>query len=161
MRLNRRSFILALAALLLVGAILPLATLEAHSPSQGATVQISISIPDFNKDLIDKAIADFQAANPGVSVNVISMNPGGIAPAAAGLDAHLDAYKTYVSTADVLYVSTNRMSEEATRAGYILDLAPLVNEYKTINVGDFYSNVWQSFQWIKVSGHCQRLPTSS
>src|SRR5262249_13376833 len=122
---------------------------QAHTPNQGATVQISISIPDFNKDLIDKAIADFQAANPGVSVNVISMNPGGIAPAAAGLDAHLDAYKTYVSTADGRYVSTNRCYEAATRAGYFLDLAPLVNEDKTINVGDFYSNVWQSFQWDK------------
>src|SRR5262245_18411561 len=146
MRLNRRSFILALAALLLVGAILPLATLEAHSPSQGATIQISISIPDFNKDLIDKAIADFQAANPGVSVNVISMNPGGIAPAAAGLDAHLDAYKTYVSTADVLYVSTNRLSEEATRAGYILHLAPWVNEDQPINAGDDDCNAGQSCQ---------------
>src|SRR5260221_7844120 len=130
MRLNRRSIVAALAVVLLIGAIVPLATLQARAPAQGSMVQISIAVPDFNRDLFDKALADFQAANPGISVNIVSTSPGGIAPAAAGVDANLDAFKAYVSTADVVYVNTSKISLEATRAGYFLDLAPLVNEDK-------------------------------
>src|SRR5690606_39548974 len=46
-------------------------------------------------------------------------------PAAFDIEQHLDMAESYASTADVLYISNDNLSIEATRAGLFLDLAPL------------------------------------
>jgi ABC-type glycerol-3-phosphate transport system substrate-binding protein len=141
---RKKFFTLLLVAILLVGA-LPLSTLHAQS----SPILISVAAPSFVADSIDaKVIGDFEAQHPGVQVQVVPDSPA-IPSAAQGLDAQLDAVSKYVSTADVLYVDPNRISAEATRAGYFLDMAPFVNDDKTLNADDFYPTVWSAYQWDK------------
>jgi ABC-type glycerol-3-phosphate transport system substrate-binding protein len=154
MRWSRRLIVALVAVLLLLGAVAPLALLRAQS----TTVTISVAVPAFSRDAIsDKLLAEFEAAHPGVKVNVIGNTPN-IPQAALGIDKHLEEMQKYVSSADVLFVDSTRITPEATRAGYYLDLAPLVDEDKTLNISDFQPTIWQAFQWEKgIWG----LPTSS
>ncbi len=154
MRWSRRSLLALLAALALVSVTAPLASLQAQSN----TITISVAVPTFGREsLTDKVIGDFEAAHPGVKVNVINGTPS-ISQAALGIDPHLEQMQKYVSSADVLYVDSNRITAEATRAGYFLDLAPLVDEDKTLNTADFQPSLWQAFQWDK---GIWALPTSA
>jgi ABC-type glycerol-3-phosphate transport system substrate-binding protein len=146
MRFNGRTYLAFLAVIVLVGMALPIATLQAQN-SSGITITLAVSA--FEKGAFsDKLIGDFEAANPAIKVQLVDQQ-GRIPDATQGLDAHLAAVQTYVSSADVLAVSSNTISVEATRAGYFLNLEPLVSEDKTINTEDFYPAIWQSFQWDK------------
>jgi ABC-type glycerol-3-phosphate transport system substrate-binding protein len=154
MHWNRRSRLALFLVFALVALITPLASLQAQS----ATVTITVAVPPVGRDsLSEKVIGDFEAAHPGVKVNVISGVPN-IPQAALGIDKHLEEIHKYVSSADVLYVDSNRITSEATRAGYFLDLAPLVNEDITLNVGDFQPTLWSAFQWDR---GIWALPTSA
>src|SRR5262249_13048986 len=77
-----------------------------------------------------------------------------IPPAAHGLDRHLAAVQQYTQAADVLYVASfpylnnsSGISTEATRAGYFLNLKPLVDANTTLNSDDYLPAVWQSYKW--------------
>ena len=63
------------------------------------------------------------------------------------VETYLDSVEDYVRSADVVLVDSDTLLPEATRAGYLLDLYPLVNTDSTINSSEFYVPVWQSFQW--------------
>ncbi|MEP7286797.1 MAG: hypothetical protein ABI947_13635, partial [Chloroflexota bacterium] len=143
MRLTGRSFFMMLALLVLTVGAIPLSTLQA----QNSTVTISVAVPTFNKDAFtDKLISDFESANPGIKLNIVA-NDASIPAAASGLSSHFDELGKYAAAADVLYVDSSKMSVEATRAGYFLDLAPLVNEDKTLQPDGFFPSIWQSYQW--------------
>lgn len=147
MRLSSRLLVIALAMVALVGAGLPLATLRAQS----SIATISVAVPNFMRDsLTDQMLGEFESQHPDVKVNVVRYDSG-IPALTGGLDNHLAAVQTYTSTADVLYIDSQRLSisPAATRAGYFLDLTPLVNEDTALNADDFYPAIWQSFQWDK------------
>src|SRR5258708_32943860 len=143
MRLIGRRFAIFLALIALIGAAFPPISLRA----QQSNVTISLAIPSFQKDAYnDKLIGDFEAANPGVKVNVIASDVN-VPDPAISLESHFSALDQYAASADVLFVNSGNLSIEATRAGYFLDLAPLVSEDKNLKVDDFYPPLWQSFQW--------------
>jgi ABC-type glycerol-3-phosphate transport system substrate-binding protein len=104
--------------------------------AQDNSITLSLSDPDFLGDL-SGVVADFEAAHPGVHVELV------------GNDARMQPTPGYASTADVLFFDGYDMAlnPSDTRAGYILDLAPLINTDTTFNTDDFYPQIWSSFQW--------------
>src|SRR5260221_4477531 len=135
MRLRMRSMAALAGILLLAVASLPLRILQAQN---NAAVTITLSVPAFLKDAFtDQVLGPFESANPGVRVEVVE-NDTNVPDATQGVAAHLQAMQSFVSTGDVLYVSSNDISVEGTRGGYYLDMAPLVSQDKTLNTDDFY-----------------------
>src|SRR5579859_4512934 len=146
MRLKIKSLAALTGIFLLTAAALPLNILRAQN---NASVTITVSVPAFLKDAFtDQVLGPFESANPGVKVEVVE-NDTNVPDATQGVAAHLQAMQSFVSTGDVLFISSSDVSVEATRGGYYLDLAPLVSQDKTLNSDDFYPPMWQSFQWDK------------
>src|SRR5258708_34037495 len=141
-----RKRITSLLINVLVISLLPFSQMRAQSVNK---ILLSVAVPSSMADTFNgKVIGDFEAKYPNISVQVVSDSPA-IPSAAQGLAPQLDAVSHYVSSADVLFVDSNRISEEATRAGYFLDLAPFTGADKTLNSDDFYPAVWSAFQWDK------------
>src|SRR5579859_5861576 len=139
-----RKQILMVLIIPLVISPLPFNPVQAQSSNK---ILLSVAIPSALTDTFNgKVISDFEAHYPNVSVQVVSSSPT-IPSAAQGLDAQLAAVSQYVNSADVLYVDSSRISVEATRAGYFLDLAPVVGGDKTLNTDDFYPSAWSAFHW--------------
>ncbi len=152
MRVIGRIFLLLFVAFAIFESVLPLAK------AQDNTIALTVAVPDTMSDIFDdKFLGDFEAAHPGVKVQVVNRDVS-IPTAPGNLDKYFDAYQKYANSADVLYVDGNSISSVATRAGYLLDLSPLVNEDQTLNVDDFFPDIWQSFQWDR---GIWALPTAS
>ncbi len=156
MRLRIRPLILLGALFLLAVASFPLKTLQA----QDNTVTVTLGVPSITADnYSDQLLSDFATAHPGITVKIVKTDVA-IPNPNAGLDAYFTALQSFVNAADVLYIDPRRspVAPVATNAGYFLDLTPLVNGDKSLNVDDFYPTVWQSFQWDK---GIWALPTST
>lgn len=141
MRLRRYSFLLIVTLVLTLGILSPLF-------GQGETI-ITLAVASGMDPLFDDALYDaFEAAHPGVKVVPVSVGDDAFYPWAAWeLEAHLDGAQKYASSADVLWVHSPQFSVEATRAGYFLDLGPLINSDPSFDADDFFPAIWQSFQW--------------
>lgn len=147
MRLKGPSLWAMLAIIALVGALVPLAA----SRAQGNGVTITLAVPSFTADIYnDQLLGAFTSAHPGVNVIIVKYDIS-VPRATGGTDAYLQALQPYVASADVLSVDPQRstISEAATRAGYYLNLAPLVGADASLKTDDFFPAVWQSFQWDK------------
>jgi len=124
------------------------------SGSTESSVLLTVAIPSFMQSYFtDALITEFENAHPGVKVSLVKADAA-IPPAADGLDKHLAAVQQYAGEADVLYVAsstylnnTSTISTEATRAGYFLDLKPLVDSDTALNSADYPPAIWQSYQW--------------
>lgn len=133
---------LLLTLILLSVFVLPLS-------AQSETI-ITLSLPEWREDIFENTdiLSRFQAEHPGVKVVLApSADNAFFTPAAYDLDAHLEGVTDYASSADVLYVSSDNLSIEATRAGLFLDLAPLAAGDPQLNEQDFFSSAYESFQW--------------
>ncbi|MEQ8672609.1 MAG: extracellular solute-binding protein [Aggregatilineales bacterium] len=131
---------LFLFVLLSIGALFPLL-------SQGETI-ITIAVPSWMSDVFTSALfEDFEAENPGVKVIVVPTEETYFSSPAFELDTHLDGVQGYAQSADVLYLQSGAISPEATRAGYLLDLSPLIESDAAFDIGDFYPAMLESFQW--------------
>lgn len=153
--LGRKCTWITLVVLLLGVSVLPLATLQAQNP-----IVLSVAVPQFLEDfLTDDVFAQFEAANPGVQVNVVRDNNGLFVPNAAlsGVDSYLDTLEAYASTADVLLVSTGLFTTAGTESGFFLNLAPLTSADLDLMIEDYYPAAWESFQW---DGGVWALPLS-
>ncbi len=147
MRLTGRSIWAVFALVALIGALIPLSTLQAQS----STVTISVAVSNFNTDTFSsQLITQFESSHPGIKVNVVRYDSG-VPSETAGMDQYLTELGKYVDAADVVFIDPRRtpITPAATRAGYFLDLAPLVNQDTSLNVDDFFPAIWQSFQWDK------------
>ncbi|MFN8447475.1 MAG: extracellular solute-binding protein [Anaerolineae bacterium] len=135
--LHRKWFLLATMLLL----IAPFASLSAQSQPT-----ISIALPEIMRNFIDDTtFDDFESAN-GVSVYVNYVDAA-IPPLSAGVDTYLDGLADYASAADVLYVSQSELTQDATDAGYLLDLSPLTSADSSLYPDDFVAAAWNSVQW--------------
>ncbi len=138
----RKRYFLALLSLLLTLSTVPFARLQAQS-----TTTLTLAVSEFMKDLFTpELIGQFESAHPGVTVQVVSASQP-YAPAANGIENYLDSVEKYVSAGDVVYISGDYISPAATRAGYFLDLTPLVSADKTLNADDFYASIVSAFNW--------------
>src|SRR4051812_28011830 len=120
-----------LRSILIVGLLLAIAsTAFARIYAQGNDVTISLVIPSNVSDIYNaKLISQFEDSHPGIKVNVVKATPP-TPSTAEGLTAQLENVGKYVVQGDVLEVGLGSISAESTRAGYWLDLAPLVAEDK-------------------------------
>jgi ABC-type glycerol-3-phosphate transport system substrate-binding protein len=147
MRLQRRSFIAVLLAILAITAMIPLATLQAQTTNK---VVVSLVVSNFNADIYsDKLLNDFRTAHPNIDVTLVKYDPS-IPGETGGQDAYFTALGNYVNAGDVLTIS-NRVpiTPAATSAGYFLDMMPLANSDTSLNIDDFYPQIWNAYQWDK------------
>lgn len=120
----------------------------APAGAQGGEIVLSLAVPEFFEDVFnDELMAAFEAQHPDVRVNVIGSSGAFTGSPAYNLDEYMESMEAYVSAADVVFVNTNSLSPEATRAGYFLDLSPLTSADPTLNAEDFIPATWQAFQW--------------
>ena len=128
------------------------------SPTQAQSTVLTLAVPSTNRQVLSsEVIANFQEANPGLSLNVV-INDAVIPSPTKGLGPHLDATQKYVSSADVVIVDSSHITTEGTLAGYFLDLSPLIAADSQMNIPDFYPPLWRSFQW---DGGTWGLPVSA
>ncbi len=136
-----------LLALILAAEIGPL-----HAQDQGEIV-LQLAVPGYMEQALNPVIDQFEAEHPGVQVELVTSGGAGIminlgSGAGQGdIEDILDEREKYARSADVLMVGSSDLSPEVTRAGYFLDLSPLINDDPNLDPGDFYSGVWKSFQW--------------
>jgi ABC-type glycerol-3-phosphate transport system substrate-binding protein len=144
MKLKRTS----LALFLLVITMLLLASSSLFA--QNNTIVLTVGMPDWMTGNMGEELFDqFEADHPGVSVVLVSVNSEYSFPTPAQYDtsAYLDGIAQYVASADVLMVTNYNINVAGTRAGYFLDLTPLIATDTTLNEADFFLSMWQSFQW--------------
>jgi ABC-type glycerol-3-phosphate transport system substrate-binding protein len=118
-----------------------------------ANTIITLAMPQYIADAAynDAYFEPFYAANPGVQVRLVtddgsSMYPS--SPAFRPLEEYLADISAYTSSADVLLVFDNpAVSIESTRAGYWLDIAPLVAADPDLAADKFYPPAWNAFRW--------------
>lgn len=115
--------------------------------AQDGEIVITITIPEFLQGFITpELLAEFEAQNPGVRVVIDNDQDGAFnAPDPNDIEGYLDDMQAYASSADVLYVTS--LDSYVTRAGYLLDLAPLTSVDSALDINDFYPAVWESFQF--------------
>lgn len=115
---------------------------------QGETI-VTIAAPEWMGDVFnEKLLAPFQEAHSGVKVVVVPAGQDAyFGNAAFDLDEHLKGLDKYTSLADVIFTSSYNLTPEGTRAGYFLDLTPLVQADATLDTSDFFPAVWDSVQW--------------
>ena len=147
--MNRFKTLTAAALLLLI-----LGTGIGPLHAQDQEVILQLAVPGYMEDMLTSGVLDqFEAEHPGVRVELVTTGGAGMmisigSGAGRGdIEDILDEREAYASSADVLAVSSSDLSPEVTRAGYFLDLKALVNSDPALNSADFYSAVWQSFQW--------------
>lgn len=117
--------------------------------AQSSNIVLTVAIPEWMNDVFDEELFDsFEAENPGVVVEVeASGDESFFGNAAYAPEEFFEEALAFASSADVLTVSSWNMSVEATRAGYFLDLAPLVSGDPSLNESDFFPAIWESVQW--------------
>jgi len=140
MRYIRLPLLMVIIFLLLTGVMLV---------AQDNSIILTISVEEWRRDQFQNGLFDdFIAQNPGVKVVIVS--PGDNAyygSAAYSFEEHMEGVAASAAFADVMTVSRYNLSVEATRAGYFLDMSPLVAGDSTLNPDDFFPAVWESFQW--------------
>jgi len=111
-------------------------------------VTISIAVPIVNEDEYTAAIDEFMAQNPGIRVDIIT-NPFTFGPQDTPEDIteQLSIIRDAAAKTDVVPVDSSLLGVEATRAGYFLDITPLVNVDAALSEGEFYDAMWLSYQW--------------
>lgn len=141
--MKRRTFLLffGLFLLLLLVGVMPIL-------SQNNETIITLSIQEWQRDMYTASLfEDFEAANPGVKVVVVTPSSTNFYPASNDIEQHLDSVEALVATADVIAVQSWYMSVESTRAGYYLDLMPLIQQDPDFDQNDFFPSIWQAYQW--------------
>lgn len=118
--------------------------------AQDDIIVISVAIPEFISGQISDAVfAQFEADHPGVQVHIVSEGAVefGTAARVRDVNEHLDEIADYVTAADVLAITPSQLTPEATRAGYFLDMTPLITSDPDLNVEDFYAPLYNAYQW--------------
>ncbi|MDQ7036629.1 MAG: extracellular solute-binding protein, partial [Anaerolineae bacterium] len=120
--------------------LLGIVPLQAQEP-----VTISIGLPPIFEDLLKPSIEDFMVANPDIIVEIVTADTPSYTPG-DDIEVYLDEMAEYARSADVL-TGQDAFNVIATRAGFFLDLSPLVNAGSSLNVDEFFPSMWQSYQW--------------
>lgn len=138
---------LVLAALLII---------VAPAQAQSGEVILQLTVTEFLEENF-RAVADqFEAENPGIRVQLVTIPGFGLGLGSSDAETYLDDWQEYASSADVLTVDSS-ISVLATRAGFLLDLTPLVSSDPSFNEADWHQAMLDSFEW---DGGLWALPVS-
>jgi ABC-type glycerol-3-phosphate transport system substrate-binding protein len=134
--------------IMLTGLLLALVALLGIMPSVAQDeVALTLLVPEIVRQTISDDVLDAFRAETGIRVVMTSTSETPVYSANGDIEAYLDQVDTYARQADVVAMTTSQLSVEATRAGLLLDIAPLVNTDAALDAGDFYPVMWESFQW--------------
>lgn len=122
------------------------------SPTLGQEedIVLTVGVPEWVADSAKRSnlLSDFERSHSGVRVEFVNTeNTGFYVPSEFDIEEHLNGVANYVSQADIVRVDNYSLSVEGTRAGYFLNMAPLVSADAGVDVMDFYPSVWQAYQW--------------
>ena len=132
-----------LFAFLMLLSVLPFTAHAAQSP----TITLTVALADTTHGdpaRFRSALDAFEAAHPGLKVSVAQM------PVRSGKSddgSILKDERAIASAADVLGTYPEQLSEMVTRAGFYLDLKPLIALDRTLNASDYFAPVWDSWGW--------------
>jgi ABC-type glycerol-3-phosphate transport system substrate-binding protein len=123
--------------------------------AQNSYVTLTLSLPMGMEYLQNAHVFEmFEQQNPDTRINVVYSDLSTLryTSASQSLEEHLEGAENYSSGADVFMVSVGaslppEISIEASRAGYFLDLAPLLQADADFSSEDFYRSIWQSVTW--------------
>ena len=107
---------------------------------------ITIAVPQTDEDLYRDLADEFELQNPGIRV-VVDGVPFSFEDSADTIEEELEQVYRTITSADVFLVNETTLTPEITRAGYLLDLTPLISIDPTLDEFDFYPALWNSFQW--------------
>src|SRR5690242_19999040 len=108
----RHALKIAVFIALLALIALPLSGLGAQD-----NVTITLLLPQFIETIITpEMIADFESQNPGIKVQTVAGGFPAFPSPVNAIDDHFTEVEKYVSSADVMLVSSSNLSEEATQA---------------------------------------------
>lgn len=117
-------------------------------------ITLTLAVNAYQKEVFnEKLLADFEAENPGIKLNVVAIDTQLWAPSLAYGGENMpqefyDKTAQFVSTGDVIQIDYwGRLPIDSTVAGYYLNLKPLADTDATLNSDDFYKGVWQFYQW--------------
>ena len=134
--------------------VLGLLLLVLSSTSTGAIAQnpitLTVALEAYQEEALGMNFFDQFESQYNVQVRVVSAGQSALLPSVLqnnSAEAHLNAFADYVRVADVLPIVSYQLSVEATRAGYVLDLMPLVSADSSLNPADFYRVAWEAYQW--------------
>ncbi|QPC84001.1 extracellular solute-binding protein [Phototrophicus methaneseepsis] len=138
MRITRWSLFSVLVLVLSVGL----------TNAQSNDIILQIAAPFIAEDLLQDTISNYEAQHPGVQVQLVTYNGFGSMPVQSSDDAetYQDDLMAYFETADILLVDDG-LTPEATRAGYLLDLSPLVQSDPNYDPNAFVGNLSNAFVW--------------
>ncbi|QPC80516.1 extracellular solute-binding protein [Phototrophicus methaneseepsis] len=109
---------------------------------------LTLAVPEWMQFDVDDALEPFLEAHPGVKVVRVNITQNSYAEAAMDLDQHFEIAEAFVGQADVLLLQSSYVLTPATtRAGFFLDLSPLVMADPELDQADFFPAVWQAYQW--------------
>ncbi|MBX3083095.1 MAG: extracellular solute-binding protein [Anaerolineae bacterium] len=109
---------------------------------------ISLGVPEYFLTQFKDTIAPRLAQDlPDLRINLVTVSATNRPPDASSMEAYYKQIETEVSAADVLLVTPLDVTPEATRAGYFLDLKPLIDTDSSLDTSDFLPAAWKSFQW--------------
>lgn len=117
-----------------------------QAQAQDNRTAISITVPQFSKSIYEDLIQQFEAENPDIRVHLIPVDEFQ-EPLDLSDQKYFEKAQALVSQADVLLLTSDDISLELTRAGFLLDLNPIIGSDPTLNVQDFPTKVWEGFQW--------------
>jgi len=146
--MTRPSTKIVLSAFVLI--LLSLTGLAFPLLSQDDNIILTVAVREWQADAFrGDAFDEFEAANPGVDVVVETLdNPFfGSAVFTEDINEYFESLATYAGSADVLPLSTGSIDPVATRAGYFLDLSPLIDGDSSFDTSDFFPAIWNAFQW--------------
>ena len=139
MRLRKPLVLLLITAALLISLV--------PSSAQSET-PLRLAVPAFLESLIEADLVEqYEAAHPGVTLEIVSAPNDVFYSAGEDVEAYLDRIESYVGVADVVAITSNQIAPEATRAGYFLNLAPLISTDPAFDEADFLPGMLESFQW--------------
>ena len=150
----RRYWYMVLVVLLL-GIVLPPAA------AQSGEIVLSISVPDNMAETLQNGLLEqFQLENPDIRIHVIETGGGFfiIGGATGDIEEYLDGIEEQVTEADVLWVDSSDITPQSTRAGYFLDLSPLVSVDSALDTGDFYPRCGSRISGMVGHGQCRSRP---
>lgn len=143
--MSRRMLLIGLLSILVGALAAPLLV-----SGQSEETILTIAVPDWMVQTVftPEVFKAFEANHPNTKVIVKTAGEAAYAPPPEyALEEYLDMMATYASTGDLLFVGSYNLAPEATRAGYFLDLAPLVAADPALDETDFFPAIWHSWQW--------------
>jgi ABC-type glycerol-3-phosphate transport system substrate-binding protein len=147
--LYKQPVVIALGLAVILGSVAPAALRPPARAQAAGSATITLAVPVAIKDAInDKVISEFEAANPGVIVQVITGDTTRSVSPANDINSHLDTIQKLTSEADVVLIGNDGLvTPEATRAGYFLNMQPLIDGDPQLNAADFIPQLFKAYQW--------------